>query len=95
MRPFFCLNLLLLSGFVLGAQTAGDPVTVSTEHPRLLLRPARLRLLRRERERRSPRWLQFEAFVGGQAPMPEPAFAQALYYQISGDEAAGKRAVTW
>ena len=37
-------------------QTAADePVTVFTQHPRLFLRPARLRLLRRERERASIR----------------------------------------
>src|SRR6516162_5100239 len=39
--------------------TADDPVTVSTDHPRLFLRPQRLRLLRRERERSSMRWQQF------------------------------------
>jgi len=78
----------------LGAQS-GDPVTVATEHPRLMLRPARLRLLKRERERKSPRWMQFEAFISGKAPMPEPGFAQALYYQISGDAEIGKRAAAW
>jgi hypothetical protein len=73
--------------------TADEPVTVSTEHPRLILRPQRLRLLKRERERTSHRWQQFETFVAGNAPMPERAFAYALYYQISGDEAFGKKAV--
>ena len=79
------------------AQTpAGDdPIVVSTEHPRLLLRPARLRLLRRERERKSPRWQQLQLFVAGQAAMPEPGFVEALYYQIAGDSAAGKAAIAW
>src|ERR1044071_1686029 len=45
--------------------TSDDPVTVSADHPRLLLRPQRLRLLRRERERASMRWQQFSAFVTG------------------------------
>lgn len=72
-----------------------EPVTVFTSHPRLFLRPARLRLLRRERERTSARWQQFDAYVAGGAPMPETGFAQALYYQISGDAAAGRRAVAW
>jgi hypothetical protein len=72
-----------------------EPVTVSAEHPRLFLRPARLRLLRRERERRSVRWQQLETFVTAEAPMPETAFAQALYYQISGDAAFGRKAVAW
>jgi hypothetical protein len=72
-----------------------EPVVVSTEHPRLFLRPARLRLLRRERERQSMRWRQFEALIAGNAPMPEPGFAAALDYQASGNAAAGHRAIAW
>jgi len=78
-----------------GQPGAAEPVAVSGEHPRLFLRAARLRLLRRERERRSMRWQQFDALISGGAPMPEPGFAQALYYQVSGDRAAGRRAVDW
>ena len=74
---------------------APDPVMVFTEHPRLFLRPQRLRLLKRERERQSPRWLQLEALVKGGAPLPEPGFAQALYYIVSGDRAVGRQAVSW
>ena len=33
--------------------------------------------------------------MAGNAPMPEPGFAQALYYQISGNAAAGRQAVAW
>jgi hypothetical protein len=77
------------------AAGAADPVVVSGEHPRLFLRAARLRLLRRERERRSMRWQQLDALISGNAPMPEPGFAQALYYQVSGERAAGRRAVDW
>ncbi|HWB85552.1 MAG TPA: hypothetical protein VG675_15515 [Bryobacteraceae bacterium] len=74
---------------------APDAVTVLTEHPRLLLRPARLRLLRRERERQTTRWQQLETLLAGNAPMPEPGFAQALYYQIAGNADAGRKAVAW
>jgi len=77
------------------AQTSGDPIAISTDHPRLLLRPARLRLLKRERERKSTRWLQFEAYVAGQARMPEQGLARALYYQISGDAETARRAAAW
>jgi len=70
-----------------------EPVVVFTEHPRLFLRPARLRLIQRERERTSMRWQQFDAYVAGEAPLPEPGFAQALYYQALGNMAAGRRAV--
>jgi len=72
-----------------------EPLAVFTEHPRLLLRPQRLRLLKRERERTSMRWQQFENLVAGKAPMPEPGFALALYYQVSGDRNAGRQAVEW
>ncbi len=72
---------------------AADPVTVTTAHPRLLLRPQRLRLLRRERERNSMRWERFAALISGRAPLPERGFALALYYQVSGDAQAGREAV--
>lgn len=77
------------------ASSPEDPVSVSAEHPRLFLRPARLRLLRRERERSSLRWQQFDGFLSADAPMPEPAFAHALYYQVSGNREAGRKAVAW
>ena len=41
------------------------------------------------------RWQQFDALVAGGAPMPEAAVAQALYYQVSGNAAAGRKAVEW
>src|SRR5262245_17598244 len=79
----------------LTAQAVEDTLDIYTEHPRLFLRPQRLRLLKRERERRTTRWVQFETLMAGKAPMPEMGFAQALYYQVSGDEEAGKQAVRW
>src|SRR5262247_925270 len=77
---------------ILPAQST-DPVAVFTEHPRLLLRPQRLRLLKRERERTSARWQQFATLVSGNAPMPEPGFAYALYYQVTGDDVYGRKAI--
>jgi hypothetical protein len=91
-------GLLLAPPVPLPAQTqpaSADPLVVGTDHPRLFLRPARLRLLRRERDRASMRWQQFDSFISGNAPMPEPAFAHALYYQVSGNAEAGKQAVSW
>ena len=91
------LLLAICCASVLMAQTPGDddPIVVSTEHPRLLLRPARLRLLRRERERTSLRWQQFQLFMAGHAAMPETGFAKALYYQVAGDAQAGREAIAW
>ena len=79
----------------LAAQTSDDPVAVFTEHPRLFLRPQRLRLLKRERERASPRWQQFETLVVGGAPMPERGFAWALYFQVTGNAEFGRKAIEW
>ncbi len=70
-------------------------ITVAGEHPLLFLRSQRIRRLQRERERRSPRWVQFEALISGRAAMPEPGFALALYHQVTRDETAGRRAVEW
>ena len=64
-------------------------------HPRVFLNARRLRLLRRERERQSMRWNQFQLLIAGKAPMPEPGFAQALYYQVSGSPEAGRQAAAW
>ncbi len=78
------------------AQTAADEdFHVYTDSPRLLLTRARLRLLQRERARQSMRWEQFDALISGGAPMPEPGFAFALYYQIARDPSAAKKAIDW
>ena len=86
-------TLVLFS--VCSAQVQEENLSVDAEHPRLLLGQRRLRLLRKERERQSMRWLQFEQLMAGKAPMPEPGFADALYYLVSGDDPAGRRAVDW
>ena len=72
-----------------------EDISVSTDHPRLLLPPRRLRLLQRERERDSPRFRQLETLIAGKAQMPEPGFAWALYYQVSGSKDFGAQAVKW
>jgi hypothetical protein len=83
------LGVTLASG-----QTIRDYRT-DLQHPRLLLPPRRLRLLRRERERESMRWTQFHALVAGGAEMPEPGFAYSLYWVAAGSEVYGRRAVEW
>ena len=92
------LGLIIEMGWAMApapAQLAPETYTIYTEAPRLFLRPARLRLLRRERERKSLRWDQFTLLMAGGAPVPEPGFANALYYQISGDAAFAARAIGW
>jgi hypothetical protein len=98
-RDLFPLSALGLRAAAAAGQRRPEPADqdfrVYTEHPRIFLRAARLRLLKRERERQSLRWTQFEALISGGARMPQPGFAQALYYRVSGDEAAARRAVQW
>jgi hypothetical protein len=82
---------LLLATAALGQ----DEFRVYTEHPRLFLTAQRLRLLKRERDRESMRWRQFDLLVRATAEMREPGFALALDYAVTGDAAIGKRAVEW
>jgi hypothetical protein len=77
------------------APAQDENLHVDAPHPRLFLGAQRLKRLRRERERQSLRWNQFHLLMAGKAPMPEPGFAAALYYQVAGDRDAGRRAVSW
>jgi len=77
------------------SESGVETFTIYTEHPRLFLRPNRLRLLRRERERKSLRWEQFDLLMKGGAPMLEPGFADALYYRIADDREYGRKAIEW
>ncbi|MEO7145426.1 MAG: hypothetical protein ABI165_18170 [Bryobacteraceae bacterium] len=97
-KPAVAAVLAVVAAAAASGQINGggeDDFHVYTEAPRLFLRPQRLRLLRRERERQSIRWQQFQLLMAGKARMPEPAFAGALYYQITGDESYGRRAIAW
>jgi hypothetical protein len=76
-------------------ETRPETFRVYSDSPRLFLRPARLKLLRRERERQSLRWDQFETLWNGNAPFPELGWAAALRYQIAQDDAAGRSAIAW
>jgi len=87
--PCFLLTTCLL------AQPTTDEYRVYTEHPRLFLNAQRLRLLKREHTRESMRWRQYELLVRAAAQLPEPGFALALYFQVTGDDAIGKRAIDW
>ena len=77
------------------AQSQEESLRVYSDHPRLFLGQHRLNLLRKEKERRSMRWQQFELLMAGHAPMPEPGFAGALYYQVAQNATSGRAAVTW
>lgn len=85
--------LVSITASITIAQT--DDFKVYTDAPRLLLTPQRLRLLQRERDRKSMRWLQFDDFISAGAPLPDQAFAWALHYRVAGQAAVGKQAVEW
>ncbi|HYP05328.1 MAG TPA: hypothetical protein VER03_03765 [Bryobacteraceae bacterium] len=89
MRVAACLVLAAVS---VTSQVPEDDFHVYTEPPRLLLTASRLKLLKRERERQSERWQQFEALVAGKAQMAEPALAHGLYHQVTGDAVSAKSA---
>lgn len=89
------LGALISGPRQLPAETSPETFEIYTEHPRLFLRPQRLRLLRRERERNSMRWEQFHLLITGGAPMPEPGFAKALYYRLSDEKRTADEAIQW
>ena len=63
--------------------------------PQLLLNSQRLRRLKRDRERQTQRWVNFENRVNSQPNSPERGFELALYYAITGEPGRGKEAVQW
>jgi len=68
---------------------------VYNEHPRIWLDESRLVRVQRDAERDTRRWAQLQELLAQPGQLQEPAFAQALAYQASGDEARGRAAVDW
>jgi hypothetical protein len=91
----------ILCGFAMAAAAQSpspapdEDFHVYSDSPRLLLTKDRLRRLQRERDRHSPRWMQFDALISGGAPLPEPGFAAALYSQVAKDPASARLAIEW
>jgi hypothetical protein len=94
-RGLALIPLVFLGSVSAQNSTGDEDFHVYRDAPRLLLTPQRLRLLQRERERQSPRWEQFDSLISGAAPMAEPGFAWALYYQVTRQPAAAKQAIDW
>jgi len=74
-------------------QQEDEEFQVYGDNPRLFLNARRLRLLKRERERTSVRWIQFETLVAGKAQMAEPGIAYSLFHIVSGSTDFGKQAI--
>jgi len=84
-RTLFHVAVVLLPVCSVMCQDRLPDFQVHTNPPRLLLEPARVRLLRKEKDRQSIRWQQFASLISKGAQMPEPGFALALYWQTSGE----------
>jgi hypothetical protein len=88
-----CLLILLCAaGEALEAQEA---YRAYTEAPRLLLRPQRLRLLKRERERQSIRFQQFDAYISNDQYVPENGFAYSLAGKVYENKEHCAAAANW
>lgn len=95
-QPWRILALAALAGAGAGlAQAQEIDYQLYNEPPRLLLNQRRLRLLKRERERESMRWQQFDALMRGKARMSEPGFALALWGVVAGQPDVCQQAAEW
>jgi hypothetical protein len=67
----------------------------SPQTPKLLLTAQRLRRLKRDRDRKTARWTNFENRLHAVPDSQERGFELALYYAVTGDEVKGREAVQW
>lgn len=81
-----------LAGPLPGA-LAQESYAVFQPSPRVLLSEERWKLLRREVERRTERWVQLELLLQGGAQFPEPAFAYALGHLATADATLARKAI--
>jgi hypothetical protein len=77
------------------AQDFADGYKAYTDPPRLLLRPQRLRLLERERERDAMRFRQFDAYIANRQDLVENGFAYALAGKIYRNADYCRAAADW
>lgn len=87
------LTLAVLA-LLISLSANGDAQT-DQQSPHLLLTPQRLRRLKRDRERQTVRWVDFENRVENVPDSPERGFELALYYAVTGDQARGREAISW
>jgi hypothetical protein len=85
---------MVLAGVLIGEAQEID-YQVYTESPRILLNQRRLRLLRRERERESIRWQQFNLLMSGGARMDQPGFAKSLFSLVTASPGPCREALEW
>jgi len=69
--------------------------TTESHSPQILLTAQRLRRLKRDRQRQTERWVNFENRVSSTPDSPERGFELALYHAITNDESRGREAIAW
>lgn len=77
------------------ASVSGALFAQTGHPPKLLLTQQRLRRLKRDRERQTVRWVNFETRIREASDSPERGFELALYYAVTGDEKRGREALDW
>ena len=77
-----------------GLTAAAADETVPPE-PKLLLTSKLSKRLMRDRERNTPRWVNFENRVKSVPDSSERGFELALYFAITKDASRGHEAVAW
>jgi hypothetical protein len=82
-------------GMVAALLPAQSDYKTDLAHPRLLMPQRRARLVKRERERQSMRWVAFETLAKGKVAWPEPGFALSLYHVATESEEPGRQAIQW
>lgn len=87
------IGITALAAIVLATALCGQDL--DRHAPRLLLNAQTLRRLKRDRERQTVRWANFESRVRAVSDSPQRGFELALYYAVTGDQAKGKEAVEW
>jgi hypothetical protein len=88
-RKVFSVLPMIVASAVLAMAQIAEPA------PQLLLNAQRLHRLKRDRDRKTVRWVNFENRINTVPDSPERGFELALYYAITGDEAKGREAVQW
>ena len=86
--------LALLLAMLSGLTAAAADETVPPE-PKLLLTSKLSKRLMRDRERNTPRWVNFENRVKSVPDSSERGFELALYFAITKDASRGHEAVAW
>jgi hypothetical protein len=79
----------------LGSMQAAEPAEPADHPPQLLLNAQRLRRLKRDRDRLTVRWVDFENRVKTVRDSPERGFELALYYAVTGEALRKQEALEW